>query len=217
MMMKKSLVLMTGILVGLMFIMGTTSVFSMIGMPAFGASQQDYQSGDQNQADQQVMQKDGSMAMTQNDDQSAMHSSDMKGSMMGGISVFSGEGMSMTDGVKVTGVAISGNNEVSANLRYFGSGDTPAVTVVAMTQSMDMMSMMGSGDNGMMMSSGINTQKNMMNNSSDSMSMSMRTHSGSNVLNAGWKSDSAITIKLQGNTTAYDDAHVMIMVFPFLK
>ena len=57
---------------------------------------------------------------------------------------FSATGMSMISDVKVTGVTITGNGSLAVNLRYVGTGSAPALTVIAMTNHMSMMSMMQS-------------------------------------------------------------------------
>jgi hypothetical protein len=58
-------------------------------------------------------------------------------------SMFNVMGMSMVEDVDITGVSITGNNQVSVNLVYTGNGtSSPSVTVVAMTNHMPMMMMM---------------------------------------------------------------------------
>jgi hypothetical protein len=55
-------------------------------------------------------------------------------------SMFNIMGMSMVENVGITGVSITGNNQVSVNLVYTGNGtSSPSVAVVAMTNHMAMM------------------------------------------------------------------------------
>lgn len=44
-----------------------------------------------------------------------------------------------------------------------------------------------------------------------------RSQTGSNVLDAGWASDAAVTIKLKGDGSAYDGNGVNVMVFPLTR
>ena len=66
--------------------------------------------------------------------------------------MFSVNGMSMVQDVILSGVNITGDNQLSVNLIYSGNASSPSVTVVAMTNHMAMMNMMmdGSGYSGMM-------------------------------------------------------------------
>lgn len=78
---------------------------------------------------------------------------------------FSASGISNVDGVQITGISITGNNEVTVNLGYNGTGTAPRVTLVAITNPMVMMGrmhgamgmpmMMGGGYGGMMMGPGM--------------------------------------------------------------
>lgn len=52
---------------------------------------------------------------------------------------FNVNGMSTVNNVQITGVSATGSNEVTVNLRYGGSGTGPAVTVVAVINSMALM------------------------------------------------------------------------------
>ena len=65
--------------------------------------------------------------------------------------MFSVNGMSMVQDVILSGVNITGDNQLSVNLIYSGNASSPSVTVVAMTNHMAMMKIMmdGSGYGGM--------------------------------------------------------------------
>jgi len=75
--------------------------------------------------------------------------------------VFSGSGSSAVSNVQVTGIAVTGDNEVTVYLRYIGTGEAPSVVIVAHTNMMGMMTMMHGGSMGMggmpMMTSGSST------------------------------------------------------------
>lgn len=185
-MIQRKYTFLTGILAGLVIAIGAVSAFSSVAIQTFGQTNySNSQSDSQNQPSSQMMQGDSNK----------------------GMSFFSGEGVSMVDNVKVTGVLL-GSNEISVSLKYSGNGTAPGVTVAAITQSMENimpMSMMESDNSGNMMSGGMMPQM-----------MGEGIHSGSNVLNSGWNSPSTITVKIRGNTTS-DDDHVMVMLFPYIK
>jgi hypothetical protein len=142
-------------------------------------------------------------------------------------SMFHASGMSTADNVQITGVSVSGDDEVTVNLRYDGSETSPAITVVAMTNHMAMMGMMtggsGGGHMGGMMDSGtmgMNNVDNMGMMNGNNMTMMNSTQSmmqpqiGSSVLDAGWTSGATVTVRLEGDGSAYDDSGVHVMVFP---
>jgi hypothetical protein len=60
-------------------------------------------------------------------------------------SMFNANGMSMVQDVRISGVSITGDNSVSANLTYTGNGTSPSVTVVAITNHEAMRNMMMGG------------------------------------------------------------------------
>jgi hypothetical protein len=121
--------------------------------------------------------------------------------------MFSAHGMSMVQDVRISGVAITGDNEVSINLNYVGNGTTPSVTLVAMTNHASMMAMMG-GNMGGMMGSGM-----MMDNSSSTA----QSQTGSSVMDGGWQSGSTVTMKLDGvGVSAYNAQDLHMCVFPHL-
>lgn len=65
--------------------------------------------------------------------------------------------MSMVKDVRIAGISITSNNEISTNLKYTGSETSPRVTMVAMTTEMmsggmmNMMMSMNGGSGSMMM------------------------------------------------------------------
>jgi hypothetical protein len=150
-------------------------------------------------------------------------------------SMFSANGMSMVQDVRITGVSITGDNEISVNLTYSGNRSAPSVTVIAMTNHMQMMGMMmcGSSMGGMggMMGSGMTGSQSMGNmdmmggNTSSMMTppygnhtgmgASMEPQTGSALVESGWQSEgNTVTIRLDGNTSAYGASDVHVMVFP---
>lgn len=122
--------------------------------------------------------------------------------------MFSAHGMSMVQDVQISGVTITGDNEVSVALNYVGNGTTPSVTLVAMTNHGSMMAMIGGGSMGGMTGSGM-----MVGNSS----FTGQSQTGSSVIDGGWQSGSTVTMKLDGvGVSAYNAADLHICVFPHL-
>jgi hypothetical protein len=71
-------------------------------------------------------------------------------------SMFKANGLSLVQNVTITGLAITGENEVTVNLAYSGTGSAPSVTLIAVTNHEQMMAMMMGGSSmgsmgGMMM------------------------------------------------------------------
>lgn len=182
------------------------------------------------------------MSLTQNNDTNGM--------MMHGqnhyprahdMGMFSVMGMSMAKDVAVTGVSVTGDSEVSVNVRYTGNAtSTPGLGVFVMTNHMGMMKehMMGGmmyggqqyamgGFNPMMMMGGNNNNmmagngSMMMNGTQQQwngtmMQNSWASHSGSNFVKAGWTaSGNTIKVKLDG-ASAYDARDIMVMVCTYL-
>ena len=168
---------------------------------------------------------DQSMPMMQNNDDMMPNTSSL--TMMGGMSMFATNSLSMVDGVRITGMNIEDNDEISVNLKYTGTGNAPRVTLVAMTASTTgTMNMMMTQHHGQMMN--MNNNMDMMamntgqgNSSMQSSMMSMHdgVQSGSNVLDSGWESPSTVTIKLEGSSAVSEDeiGHIMVMIFPFAE
>ena len=76
----------------------------------------------------------------------------------GKMNSFKAMGASMVENVQITGVAVTGDNEISVSLRYLGEGESPGISAVAVTNPMGMMAAMhgsqmmgGMGQHGMMM------------------------------------------------------------------
>jgi hypothetical protein len=63
---------------------------------------------------------------------------------------FSATGGSVVNNVRVTGVAVTGDSEVTVSLRYMGTGRAPSVVVIANTNPTAIMSAMHGGMGGMM-------------------------------------------------------------------
>lgn len=81
-------------------------------------------------------------------------------------SMFSASGMSLVNNVEITGVSITGNDSLEVDLRYRGSGSSPAVTVVAITNQMSLQGGMGGMSSGMgMMHDGNSGMMSMMGSS----------------------------------------------------
>jgi hypothetical protein len=153
------------------------------------------------------------------------------------MSMFSVMGMSMVRDVAVTGASVTGDSEITVNVRYTGNGtSTPGLGVFVMTNHMDMMKghmmggmmsggqqyydggmgggygpMMMGGNNMMMTGSGMQQWNGTM--TQDGM---MASHGGSNFVKAGWAaSGNTIKVKLDG-ASAYDARDIMVMVCPYL-
>jgi hypothetical protein len=199
-------------------------------------------------------------------------------------SSFHVNGMSTVNNVQITGVSVTGSNELTVNLRHGGSGASPAVTVIAVTNPMALMqgSMamggmgMMNGQNGMMMQQG--GQSMMMGGHSGAMPawqnntqwqqwhtqmaqwhgqinstqwaqmqamhnemmaqglmgpgmawnngthttwpgqfMASQPQTGSNVLDAGWASDTTMKVRIDGDGSAYESNGLHVMVFPLTR
>lgn len=147
--------------------------------------------------------------------------------MSGGLhqsKMFSGSGHSAVSNVQVTGIAVTGDNEVTVYLKYTGAEAAPSVVIVAHTNMMDMMSMMLGGMSGMggmqgmgEMSHGGSMMGGMssmhVTNSTSTMQQPSSLQVGSTAVSAGWK-NGAFKVKLQGDGSAYDASDIMAMVFP---
>lgn len=135
-------------------------------------------------------------------------------------SMFSASGMSMIQDVRITGVSITGDNEITVSMTYGGNGTSPSVTVVGMTNHRGMMDMMVGGGMGGMVNPGMTSMNSMgamttnMTNSTQHGMIQMQ--SGSSTLDAGWESGDEVTITLDGDASAYDAADVHVMVFPHI-
>lgn len=154
------------------------------------------------------------------------------------MGMFSVMGMSMAKDVAVTGVSVTGDSEVSVNVRYTGNAtSTPGLGVFVMTNHMGMMKehmmggmtyggqqyamggfnpMMMMGGNSMMAGNGSVMMNGMQQWNGTMMQNSWVSHSGSNFVKAGWTaSGNTIKVKLDG-ASAYDARDIMVMVCPYL-
>ncbi|MEO9295652.1 MAG: hypothetical protein ABI347_08645 [Nitrososphaera sp.] len=148
------------------------------------------------------------------------------------MNMFSIMGMSMVKDVAVTGAAVTGDSEITVNVRYTGNATSaPGLGVFVMTNHMNMMSgmtmMMYGGGHQYGMSGGSNQMTMMdsgmiMNGMQQQWNGTMTqdgraSHSGSNFVKAGgWTaSGSTIKVKLDG-ASAYDAGDIMVMVCPYL-
>ena len=175
-------------------------------------------------------------------------------------SMFNANGMRLAENVQITGISVNDNDIITVTLNYGGSGEAPAVTVVAMTSPTAlMMGMMQGGQPGMlmqpMMDSSWHSSVGWQNDTewqrwhtqmaqwhgqlnSSQWSQLQGWHNkmmaqdvigsatwpsqfpvsqsqiGSSVLRTGWSSDTAITIKLEGDASAYEGTGIHVMVFP---
>lgn len=159
--------------------------------------------------------------------------------------MFSASGMSMVQDVKISGVAMTGDNEITVNLVYQGTGNAPGVTVVAMTNHEAMMSMMMGGS--MMGNTGMMAGNSMMGSSMPMMwsdpgmstwnatqwrnwhshmtaqegwstTQDIQFQGGSSVMSDGWQSGSTVAVKLNGDAvSAYNSADFHVCVFPHLS
>lgn len=169
----------------------------------------------------------------------------------GKMNSFNAMGASMVENVQITGIAVTGDNEISVSLRYLGEGQSPGISAVAVTNPMGMMAamhgsqmmggmgqhgmMMGGNGMGMMQGGAMGTQdqtgfqqQQMMNGSSGTFPMSnstqmipsadiaMQHQSGSNFVQAGWESGTAVKVALNGETSSYDSDGIMVMLFPYI-
>jgi hypothetical protein len=145
------------------------------------------------------------------------------------MGMFSVMGMSMVKNVAVTGVSVTGDNEISVNVRYTGNEtSTPGIGVFVMTNHMDMMKehmeamMYGQnygmgGGSSMMMDNNNMVMNSTQGNNSTMMQSAWTSHGGSNFVKSGWTaSGNTIKIKLDG-TSAYNAHDIMVMVSPYLE
>jgi hypothetical protein len=138
--------------------------------------------------------------------------------------IFSVMGMSTAKNVTITGVSVTGNNEVTVNVRYTGNGtSTPGIGVFVMTNSMEMMHhmMMGHAEVMYGQNYGMGAGYNMMGqqwNNSTMMQREWASQSGSNFVKGGWTaSGDTVKIKLDGTGISVYDAHnICVMVSPYM-
>jgi hypothetical protein len=120
---------------------------------------------------------------------------------------------SMVKGVSITAINATEDNKITVNLSYVGNGTaaTPAVTLVgAAINNKDLSSMMST------LMKGLGNTSSMQGRSKlPTQFPSILT--GSNIVNAGWKSPASVTIRLQGNATTplHNNNLISVQVFPF--
>jgi hypothetical protein len=95
-------------------------------------------------------------------------------------SMFNANGMSSIDSVQITGISVTGRDEVTVNLWYDGSKTGPEVTVIAITNPIAMQGSIGMSS-GMMGMSGMG----MMQGSQHGM---MMTHGSQSMIGGSWSS-----------------------------
>ncbi|HEX9319290.1 MAG TPA: hypothetical protein VF884_10170 [Nitrososphaeraceae archaeon] len=100
--------------------------------------------------------------------------------------------MSLVNGVRLTWLIISSDNELSVNLRYIGNSTTPPVSLFATA-------LKGTSQ----------FQQGMV-----PLLQSFQRLSGSNVTSAGWSSPTTIPIRLQGDFSLYDSQLIIVMIVP---
>lgn len=100
--------------------------------------------------------------------------------------------MSLVNGVKLTWIILSSDNELSVNLRYTGNATTPPVSLLA-TALKNPVQPQSSGE--------LNTS-------------AFERSAGSNITNLGWISPSTIPIRLEGGMSLYDADLIIVMVVP---
>jgi hypothetical protein len=126
------------------------------------------------------------------------------GGMMSIINqTFTTRWMSLVDGVKVSGISIIDNEHIAINLSYDGKGESPGVSVVAITNS----------------SFGTIISSMMQNSTTSASNSSVRVmQSGSNYLEAGWQvqypNSATVLVQLDGDIP--EGGHIMVIVVPFL-
>jgi hypothetical protein len=100
--------------------------------------------------------------------------------------------MSLVNGIKSTWLIISSDNELSLNLRYTGTGTTPAVSLFATALKNTTLGQQGTL----------------------SQNQSFQRLTGSNVTNAGWVSPLTVPIRLKGDMSLYDADLIIVMIVP---
>lgn len=131
--------------------------------------------------------------------------------------MFSGSGSSVVSNVELTGVSITGSDEVSVSLRYTGTGAAPGVAIVANTNPTTMMNMM----HGTTASSGMMGGMGMMGHGSTMGGMqgvgAMSTVSAypawSNAQWQEWHTQMAHYLALS-NSTQWEQWHTQMMASP---
>jgi len=116
---------------------------------------------------------------------------------------------SMVQGVEIVGANITGDKQVTLNLRYSGEESAPAITIRAGAVRLNFVV-----DNSAIfisMMAGINPLSNFVKDSKSSKTPFNLTPllSGSKQLNANWKSPTTVTVDLLGDATTLDEANLI--------
>lgn len=101
--------------------------------------------------------------------------------------------MSLVNGVKLTWIIISSDDELSVNLRYAGNGTAPSVSLLATALKIPVEPQIPGGTNA---------------------SAYLRLE-GSNTTSTGWVSPATIPVKVQGGMSLYDTDFIVVMVVPY--
>lgn len=169
------------------------------------------------------------------------------GSNSTGMTFLGAFGMSMVEGTRVKGIVLNDDDKVSVTIANTNdTGESPAVTVVAFSGTMDMMSMLASPGslesfmnessfgnsstsatnntsyNGTMIGSASNNGNSLSSgNSMSPLGLFENIKTGSSMLPQGWDSPQNITVKLvdngTGTTKESDTTFVFVMIFPFTE
>jgi hypothetical protein len=100
--------------------------------------------------------------------------------------------MSLVNGVRLTWLIISSDNELSVNLRYIGNSSTPPVSLFA---------------------TALKGTSQFQQGTAPSL-QSFQRLSGSNITNAGWPSPITIPIRVEGDFSLYDAQLIIVMIVP---
>lgn len=168
----------------------------------------------QDAASAQMMQHQGMNAGAMGPNMMASSSAGQSYSRM-----FSGSGSSAVSNVKVTGVSITGDSEVTVSLRYTGAGESPSLVVIANTNPAAMMTVMhgpaaSSGSMGMggMQGAGMMGQGGMMSGMS-MMSGSSGYPAWTSAQWQQWHTQMAHQLSMT-NSTQWEQWHTQMMMSP---
>lgn len=120
--------------------------------------------------------------------------------------------VSMVNGVTISAINASGGNKIITNLNYAGNGTAPSITVVATAidiHAKNLNSLMST----LLKGGGVRAART----SSTGAFQLPNILTGSNILNAGWKSPASVSVNLEGNTTRplHNANMISVQVFPF--
>ena len=95
-------------------------------------------------------------------------------------------GISIGQGVRFSSMNVTGEKEISFNVKYLGSGATPPILIVATA----------------------------LTNGTDYSPSATTTMGGSQILNTGWSSPKSLAMKIIGNASLYDADLVTVVASP---